>query len=249
MSHASTSIVEAVNDEGVPMARAAGSANAAESATRAVDRVFDWVLHRILTGEYLGGEPLRIRQLAAEAGTSVMPVREALNRLQEVGLASSAPHRGTVVKTFTSTELLQAYEVRALLERQAAFDGAANVDQKRVTLMWDALERMEEAVQRDDISQALDNDEEIHRLAYQASGNDVLVDTINALWLRCRPYKFLGVTRDHEHGDTHVWETQRGFIEAVAEGNVHSASGIIADSLENARRRIVETLENERATP
>ena len=222
------------------------SANA-EGSKRATDRVFEWVLSRILTGEFVGGEPLRIRHLAAEVGTSVMPVREALHRLQEVGLATSAPHRGAVVKTFTGAELLHAYEVRVLLERQAAYSGTQNIDAEAIAEMRAAYSRMKLAVSAGNIAEALDEDEHIHRTAYRASGNEVLTDTIDALWLRCRPYKYVGATRDHERGVSRVWETQLGFIEAVTEGNAHTAAGIITDSLEQAQSRIAESFDVEHA--
>src|SRR5699024_658863 len=80
-----------------------------EIGPRIGDQVFEAMQASILNGDYRSGQRLRIRQLAAELGTSVMPVRESLARLEEVGLVETRPHRGAVVKTFTAEELLQVY--------------------------------------------------------------------------------------------------------------------------------------------
>src|SRR5699024_1934684 len=77
-----------------------------EFGPRIGDQVFEAMQASILNGDYRSGQRLRIRQLAAELGTSVMPVRESLARLEEVGLVETSPHRGAVVKTFTAEELL-----------------------------------------------------------------------------------------------------------------------------------------------
>ena len=46
-----------------------------EIGPRIGDQVFEALQASILSGEYRSGDRLRIRQLAASLGTSVMPVR------------------------------------------------------------------------------------------------------------------------------------------------------------------------------
>lgn len=91
------------------------------------DQVYEALRTAILTGKLAGGSPLRVRDVAAMVGTSVMPVREAIRRLEETGLATRvAAHRGAIVRQFTVEELIHIYEVRATLELEAARRGAAN---------------------------------------------------------------------------------------------------------------------------
>lgn len=70
-----------------------------EIGPRIGDQVFEAMQASILNGEYRSGQRLRIRQLATALDTSVMPVRESLARLEEVGLVETSPHRSAVVKT------------------------------------------------------------------------------------------------------------------------------------------------------
>lgn len=75
---------------------------------------------RILSGELPPGARLREPDLAASFGVSRFPVREALTALARDGLAEHEANRGFAVRAFGPDEIAEAYEMRALLEGQAA---------------------------------------------------------------------------------------------------------------------------------
>ena len=83
-------------------------------------RVRDLLEEAILEGELKPGERLRAEALAQRFGTSRTPIREALLQLEAQGLVEVEPNRGAVVRTFDRDDLLDLYEVRALLEPAAA---------------------------------------------------------------------------------------------------------------------------------
>src|SRR5699024_2740299 len=95
-----------------------------QATARVGDQAYDALHTAIVTGEYEAGRRLQIRDLAADLGISVMPVREAIKRLEEVGLVETQPYRGAIVKELSRSELLQIYAVRGLLEIEAASLGA-----------------------------------------------------------------------------------------------------------------------------
>ena len=70
----------------------------------------------ILSGELAPGTPLRLEELADRLGMSISPVREAVRRLESLGLAVHVPHRGARVSELALDDLRDAYEVRLLLE-------------------------------------------------------------------------------------------------------------------------------------
>ena len=67
---------------------------------RVSDRAFDALYTAIIHGDLEAGSRLQVHYLAESLGTSMMPVREALNRLEEFGLVETLPYRGAVVKAF-----------------------------------------------------------------------------------------------------------------------------------------------------
>jgi DNA-binding GntR family transcriptional regulator len=83
-------------------------------------RAYQIILRRILTGAVpLGGELSR-RKLAVELGMSILPVSEALQRLQNEGIVESQPRVGTRVRVPTEADIRERYEIREALECQTA---------------------------------------------------------------------------------------------------------------------------------
>src|SRR5699024_7025291 len=78
------------------------------------DRVFEQLREQVVTGLLEPGSRLRVRDLAEQVGTSAMPVREAVRRLVESGLAEHEPYKGARVRRLDLAELESAYEVRIL---------------------------------------------------------------------------------------------------------------------------------------
>jgi GntR family transcriptional regulator, rspAB operon transcriptional repressor len=75
---------------------------------------------RILHAEYPFGTILSPRKLARQFGMSLVPVAEALQRLEQEGLVERRSRAGTRVKIPTPDEIRGLYVVREALESQAA---------------------------------------------------------------------------------------------------------------------------------
>ncbi len=71
---------------------------------------------RILSGSYPAGHALRQDALTEEFGVSRIPVREALMQLEAEGLVKIVPHRGAIVSGLSAKEVIELFELRALLE-------------------------------------------------------------------------------------------------------------------------------------
>jgi DNA-binding GntR family transcriptional regulator len=83
-------------------------------------RAYQIILRRILQGAVPVGGELSRRRLAAELGMSILPVAEALQRLQNEGIVESQPRVGTRVRVPTADDVRERYEVREALESQTA---------------------------------------------------------------------------------------------------------------------------------
>ncbi|GAA4910190.1 GntR family transcriptional regulator [Actinomycetospora succinea] len=85
-----------------------------------VDELAAVLRERIYSGRYPGGARLPQENLAAELGVSRTPLREALRVLEQEGLIRVAPGQGARVVTGDVATLLQAYELRAVVDGLAA---------------------------------------------------------------------------------------------------------------------------------
>jgi DNA-binding GntR family transcriptional regulator len=92
----------------------------AAAGTPLVDRLASAIQAMVLSGAAPVGTRLRQEALAEEFGVSRTPVREALRKLQAIGLVEVLPNRGAIVRGPSAREIREAYEVRAELEGLAA---------------------------------------------------------------------------------------------------------------------------------
>ena len=109
-------------------------------------KAYDVLKQRVVGGMYAPGSQLKEEHLARELEISRTPIRAALKRLVDDGLASADPNRGVRVAEWTEFDIEETFHLRGLLEAHAAElaarrGGAALADQ------LDALnEQMDRAI-------------------------------------------------------------------------------------------------------
>ena len=78
------------------------------------------IREEILRGQLRPGTALSRRRLARDLGMSVVPVADALRRLETDGLVESRARAGTRVRVPSETDIRELYELREALESQSA---------------------------------------------------------------------------------------------------------------------------------
>ena len=216
--------------------------------TLLTDQVYSMIHESIMNGDLPAGARLRVRDLAEQVGTSVMPVREAIRRLEEAGLAERVPHRGAVVKGLTLAELVHVYDVRRLLEVEAARLGAQRISAEDCDRMQAEFTLMRAAVDEGRVVALLDHDEALLSILYEAAANPVLLQTIRNLWNHCRAYKIVGAQGSLDSGgDDPLWRFQERLVAAARDRSGESAAAVNEESLIDATDRIKALLATEQA--
>lgn len=100
----------------------------------ASEKAYEILKQRVVGGVYAPGAQLKEEHVARELEISRTPVRAALKRLVDDGLATADRGRGVRVAEWTEFDIEETYELRALLEGRAAElaarrGGAALADQ------------------------------------------------------------------------------------------------------------------------
>lgn len=93
---------------------------------------YEYIKKSIIEGDFKPGQRLTEEVLASELHTSRTPIREALKRLSAEGLITNLK-RGMAVRQFSNKDILQIYDLRAILEGYAAAQAALNRSAKDVT--------------------------------------------------------------------------------------------------------------------
>lgn len=111
------------------------------------EQVYRCVRDRILSGEYSFATVISRRDLAQELGMSVVPVNEAMSRLESEYLIENTPRVGTKVRTPTPQDIRGFWAVREGLETQSARLFARMATRRERTELLEAareLDRMHE---------------------------------------------------------------------------------------------------------
>src|SRR6476659_6158850 len=137
---------------------------------------------RILSGELESGAPLRLEELARSLGTSISPGREAVRKLEALGLAVHVAHRGSRVKELDVDDLRDTYEARIALEPVAVARATGQITAGEVEQARAALDSYAAYRARGDKPAARAAHDTFHFTLYNASGSQWLVRLIRPAW-------------------------------------------------------------------
>jgi DNA-binding GntR family transcriptional regulator len=132
----------------------------------------------IISGELKPGEPLVEIPLADWCQVSRTPIREALTRLEQDGLARRTD-RGLVVRESSPDEIMDLYEARIVLESKVAAVAAERRTTFDLFAMKRAEQKFDEALAEGDA--LAERNRDFHRSVWVASHNRALVDLLERL--------------------------------------------------------------------
>lgn len=143
------------------------------------DKIYETLRADILSGELAPDTPLREVALASRFAVSRTPVREALGRLEESGLAYRS-QRSLRVRGLDPNSIMQVYELRILLEEEACGQ-AAQARTVRDLLTLEALLERDRALDNPSDAVLIRNNLEFHEATWQATHNRPLIDILQQL--------------------------------------------------------------------
>ena len=89
---------------------------------RTCDYIAEAIQNEILSGRMEAGQPLRQEELSEKLGYSRMPVREALQILEEQGLVRRLATRHVVVADFSARNIEEIFDMFGNVEKKALKD-------------------------------------------------------------------------------------------------------------------------------
>lgn len=196
--------------------------NHIERADPLVEIVLEQVTDAIVTGRLFPGERLVETRLADEFGVSRGPVREAMRRLEQMGLVEKTPYQGTFVSALSDQEVEELHSVRAPLEGMAARLAAKCGDPKALDKLETILHEMREAAAAGDQGRMVGLDMAFHNALIELSGHKLLRE----LWLvvSVRLHRFLLLKRRRlYHTLDEAAPLHESIVRAIASGNADQA--------------------------
>lgn len=134
----------------------------------------------LLAGEYKSGEELSLTAIAEKLGVSRTPVREAFQTLAAEGLIELRMNKGAIVKPIDEKFITDHYEMRMLLEGEAAARAAERgMD---VSALLTKLYHLKDNLEVTGRQYYVDLNQELHTSIWKAADNQKLYSFLSGLW-------------------------------------------------------------------
>lgn len=151
------------------------------------------LVEAIVNGEIPSGSKISEPELARLYQVSRGPLREAIMRLEGLGLVERIPHIGARVISLSIANLLELYCVREALEGMAARLAARHITDEQIDALEQLLSTHSNYIERVDGTAYFHQtgDFDFHYRIIQASGNSKLISTLcDELYHLLRMYRY-----------------------------------------------------------
>jgi DNA-binding GntR family transcriptional regulator len=204
------------------------------------DKVYAYLKHAILHGEFKTGERLVERDLAEKLKISRTPIREALLRLESQGFVTTVPRKGVIVSQFSVEQVLEVFSILSALEVLAVQFAAAKIDEKTAKELDAFLQEIDLYLDGKGSGDVSSFHLKIHDTIYRLGRSQRLYDMLTDLEQYIRAFANVGhevpgrkMEALHEH---------RQILQAIRMGNVAKAVTLTQNHIENSRNAYIHAM-------
>lgn len=202
------------------------------------DAVYEKLVDCITSGKLAPGTPITISQLSEQFGVSLMPVREALRKLEAGNLISLLKNRRIIIKKLTKADLNELLQIRLKLECMAARKAVKNVN----PLMISELERiLEEMGSAKNTEEYFEKNKQFHFIIYKNAKMPILQEIIENLWRRVSPYIHVYVSTSPFYKSSNL-RYHKGILEAIKMKSSNQLCKTLALDLNRAAKLVTSLL-------
>ena len=152
------------------------------------ERVYRNIVKALMAGQFEPGQKLTSRKLAKELGTSDMPVRSALIRLQALKALNPQPNGTMKLPEMTRDNFSELMEARCVVEGGATELAAQLVNGNKLRTIRRHCAELTKAARDQDIDSYLLNNYDFKFSIYSCCGCQPLIFLIETLWMQAGPF-------------------------------------------------------------
>ena len=206
-------------------------------------KVYQDLREMIMSGQLQPGERLTLVGMAAALGTSVMPVREAVNKLAADAALEILPNKSVRVPVLTRSGFKELVVVRLVVEGLAVETAASRITADQLGRLAELEQAFcrEIALSEPDVNQIIQINKQFHFTAYAAAQMPVLSSLIEGLWLRIGPVLNLDLrnSRSRRRSDLPSVTAHRALLAAMRAGDGAAARTALALDINGAAELIL----------
>ncbi|BCW80412.1 MULTISPECIES: GntR family transcriptional regulator [Micrococcaceae] len=148
------------------------------------EQAYQAVKARIVEGTYTPGYRLVLGAIAKDLGFSVVPVREAIRRLEAEGLVTFERNVGATVAGIDPTEYLYTMQTLSIVEGAATALSAPLIDPAAVARARAVNEEMRECLDHFDPVRFTQLNQDFHSVLFEHCPNPHILDLVHRGWNR-----------------------------------------------------------------
>ena len=164
------------------------------SAENSVQKIVKSLEVDIVLGRLYPRERLVEEQLAKRFNTTRHVVRQALMELEMGGLIVRETNKGATVREYSADKVNQLYQMRELVEGQAALLIPLPVADNQLSLLQYICDEHAAAIEKSDMLGVVAANKEFHQVVYRLCGNDFLADVIDEMAKKSNLVRFTSST-------------------------------------------------------
>ncbi len=150
------------------------------------ERAYRLIRQRIDSGQYVPGYRLVLAPIAAELDMSVVPVREAIRRLEAEQLVTFERNVGAQVSLVKETEYLHTMQTLALVEGSATGLAAPFITTDQIARARTVNDTMRESLSAFDPQRFTELNLEFHSVLFETCPNPHILDLVHRGWNRMK---------------------------------------------------------------
>ena len=204
------------------------------------DRAYERIKHDIMTCAITPGTEVSEPQLCTHYRLGKAPVRMALIRLAHDGLLRAIPRRGYMVTAITLKDIHDVFELRLMLEPQAAHLAAGKVDVQRLRVLDEACRPGYQSDDIKSITRFLEANKAFHVAIAQATGNGRLAIMVSQLLDQMT--RLLHLSLGLRNRSQEMQHEHRALVKALARGDSETAERISREQIEAARGMVLSAI-------
>jgi DNA-binding GntR family transcriptional regulator len=207
------------------------------------EAVYDQLFKSILSGRMSPGERITLYRIAKELNVSMMPVREALRRLEAGNFVTIERNKRIVVKEHSVENLKEILRIRLVLESYAAKEASQTRSEKLIN----RLEKVFEALSHAKNDRAfLEANKEFHIAMYQGANMPILMEIIKGLWERASPYFHIALRNEKNWDRRALIEVHKAMLDGMRCGDTKKICNCLKNDMTRATNLIVQAFEPDR---
>jgi DNA-binding GntR family transcriptional regulator len=207
------------------------------------DDVYGAIFNKLMALEIAPGARITVDGLVRELEVSHTPIREALGRLEGEGLVVKTHLVGySAAPQITRRRFDELYELRLLLEPDAARRAAQRVNEERMRKLRETAERMRKlAGRRERLSYSgfARFDADFHDQIMEIAGNELIRDTLAHLHTHFHIFRLIFHARVTEE----ALAEHEALLAALSSGDERGAEQAMREHIERSRQRLLMAFE------